>query len=63
MSGTVNVEVNEPMRAALARIKSQEPLHLRVGFDEVELTTIGAATTERRVRCLNDGRGDSPRSG
>ena len=49
MSGTVNVEVNEPMRAALARIKSQEPLHLRVGFDEVELTTIGAATTERRV--------------
>ena len=47
--GTVNVDFNEPMRAALARIRSHEPLHLRVGFDEVELTTMDGAAVERRV--------------
>ena len=37
--GTVNVDFNEPMRTALARIVAREPLRLQVGFDAVELET------------------------
>ena len=34
--GTVNVDFNQPMRAALARIVARSPLRLQVGFDAVE---------------------------
>jgi hypothetical protein len=47
--GTVNVDFNEPMRAALARIVARTPLRLQVGFDAVELETLEGRTVERRV--------------
>lgn len=47
--GTVSVDFNEPMRAALARIRAHSPLHLQVGFDAVELNTIEGSEIERRV--------------
>ena len=39
--GTVNVDFNAPMRAALARVTARAPLHLQVGFDAVEVTDAG----------------------
>jgi len=47
-SGTTNVDVNPPLREALARIDDGDPLHLRVGED-VTVTTLGGQVTERRV--------------
>jgi hypothetical protein len=47
--GTVNVDFNEPMRAALARVVGQAPLRLQVGFDAVEVETLEGKTLERRV--------------
>ena len=47
--GTVNVDFNEPMRAALARVVARTPLRLQVGFDAVEVETLEASAIERRV--------------
>ena len=47
--GTVNVDFNEPMRAALARVMARTPLRLQVGFDAVEVETLEDAAIERRV--------------
>ena len=47
--GTVNVDFNGPMRAALARVSSRSPLRLQVGFDAVEVTTLEGGAVERRV--------------
>ncbi len=47
-TGTTNVDFNPPMRDALARIGSLEPLHLQVG-EEVVLRTLDAEVTEKRV--------------
>jgi hypothetical protein len=47
--GTVNVDVNEPLRAALARIRSGEPLRMEVGHDAIEVRTLDGAQVERRV--------------
>ena len=47
--GTVNVDFNEPMRAALARIVARSPLRLQVGHEAVELETLEGTTVERRV--------------
>ena len=47
--GTVNVDFNEPMRASLARITARAPLHMQVGFDAVEVTTLDGPSVERRV--------------
>lgn len=47
--GTVNVDFNEPMRAALARVMARTPLRLQVGFDAVAVETLGGAEVERRV--------------
>jgi hypothetical protein len=47
--GTVNVDVNEPMRAALARVSARTPLRLQVGFDAVEVETLEGGAVERRV--------------
>jgi len=47
--GTVNVDFNEPMRAALARVVARSPLRLQVGFDAVEVETLEGSAVERRV--------------
>ena len=47
-SGTTNVDVNPPLREALARIDDGDPLHLRVGED-VTVTTLEGQVTEHRV--------------
>ena len=47
--GTVNVDFNEPMRAALARVRAQTPLRLQVGFDAVAVETLEGSEVERRV--------------
>jgi hypothetical protein len=45
----VNVDFNEPMRAALARVRALTPLRLHVGFDAVEVDTLDGSAVERRV--------------
>jgi hypothetical protein len=47
--GTTNVDVNPPLRAALARVGSRDPVRLRVGADEVAVTTIEGQVVEKRV--------------
>lgn len=48
--GTTNVDVNAPLRLALATIRSGEPLRLDVGADEVVASTRTASVTERKVK-------------
>ncbi|MGN6130538.1 MAG: SWIM zinc finger family protein, partial [Nocardioidaceae bacterium] len=48
--GTTNVDVNAPLRDALARVGGAEPLHLSVGPDDVTVTTLDTAVVERKVR-------------
>ena len=47
--GTVNVDFNEDMRAALGRVMARSPLRLQVGHDAVEVTTLEDFAVERRV--------------
>lgn len=47
-SGTTNVDVNPPLREALARIGDGDPLHLGVGED-ITVTTLEGQVTEKRV--------------
>ena len=47
-TGTTNVDVNPPMRRALAGISGLDPLHLSVGED-VTVTTLEGAVTEQKV--------------
>ena len=47
--GTTNVDVNEPLRRALARVGDDGLLHLAVGSDELAVTTGEGAVIERRV--------------
>jgi hypothetical protein len=47
--GTTNVDMNPPMRDALAGVGGGEPVHLRVGADEVTVRTLDAMATERKV--------------
>jgi hypothetical protein len=47
--GTTNVDVNPPLRAALARVGARDPLRLRVGADEIAVTTIEGQVIEKRV--------------
>lgn len=46
--GTTNVDVNPPMRDALARVGGLDPLHLRVGEDVV-VRTLNAEVVEKKV--------------
>jgi hypothetical protein len=48
-TGTTNVDVNLPLRDALARVGGGEPLHLQVGPDDVTVTTLDDAVVERKV--------------
>ncbi|HEX7188127.1 MAG TPA: SWIM zinc finger family protein [Actinomycetes bacterium] len=47
--GTTNVDVNLPLRDALARVGGGEPLHLAVGADDVTVTTLDDSVVERKV--------------
>ncbi|WP_199552084.1 SWIM zinc finger family protein [Streptomyces sp. N35] len=47
--GTTNVDVNHPLREALSRVGSDDPLHLRVGPDELAVTTVDGAVIEKKV--------------
>jgi hypothetical protein len=43
--GTTNVDVNGPLREALARVGGADPLHLAVGPDELAVTTLDGPVT------------------
>ncbi|MFF4395326.1 SWIM zinc finger family protein [Streptomyces sp. NPDC001480] len=47
--GTTNVDVNNPLREALARIGADDPLHLRVGPEELAVTTLDGPVVEKKV--------------
>ena len=48
--GTTNVDFNNPMRAALSRIRPTEEVRFAVGRDEVALERSGEKTVEKKVR-------------
>lgn len=47
--GTTNVDINPPLRTALARIDSNAPLHLTVGSDELRASVPDQTHVERKV--------------
>ncbi|MFB4314566.1 SWIM zinc finger family protein [Actinomadura sp. 21ATH] len=47
--GTTNVDVNGPLREALARVGGDDPLHLAVGAEELAVTTPDGAVVEKKV--------------
>ncbi|MER7764585.1 SWIM zinc finger family protein [Streptomyces sp. NPDC097619] len=47
--GTTNVDVNNPLREALSRLTGSEPLHLRVGPEELAVTTLDGPVVEKKV--------------
>ncbi|TNH29944.1 SWIM zinc finger family protein [Micromonospora orduensis] len=47
--GTTNVDVNAPLREALARVGGIDPLHLSVGPDDLTVSTLDAAVVEKKV--------------
>jgi DprA winged helix domain len=47
--GTTNVDVNGPLRQALARVGGADPLHLAVGPDELAVTTLDGPVVEKKV--------------
>ncbi|MFF7077728.1 SWIM zinc finger family protein [Streptomyces lavendulae] len=47
--GTTNVDVNNPLREALSRLTGDDPLHLRVGPDEMAVTTLDGPVVEKKV--------------
>jgi len=47
--GTTNVDVNNPLREALARVGARDPLHVGVGPDELTVTTLDGAVVEKKV--------------
>lgn len=47
--GTTNVDVNNPLREALSRMTGDDPLHLRVGPEEMAVTTLAGAVVEKKV--------------
>ncbi|WP_344937054.1 SWIM zinc finger family protein [Sphaerisporangium flaviroseum] len=47
--GATNVDVNGPLREALARVGGRDPLHLGVGADELAVTTLNGAVVEKKV--------------
>ena len=49
-SGVTNVDVNPPLRQALAGLRPSAPLHLNVGAEELRVTTIEGTVVEEKVR-------------
>jgi hypothetical protein len=47
--GTTNVDVNPPLRQALARVGGIDPLHLAVGPDDVTVSTMDSSVVEKKV--------------
>ncbi|MET9483915.1 SWIM zinc finger family protein [Streptomyces sp. NPDC006638] len=47
--GTTNVDVNNRLREALSRMTGDDPLHLRVGPDEMTVTTLDGPLVEKKV--------------
>ena len=47
--GTTNVDVNPPLKAALSRIGEVDPLLIRVGHDDVTVSTLEGQLVEKRV--------------
>ncbi|WDZ83465.1 SWIM zinc finger family protein [Micromonospora cathayae] len=47
--GTTNVDVNAPLREALARVGGLDPLHLSVGPDDLTVSTLDGPVVERKV--------------
>lgn len=47
--GTTNVDINNPLRLALTRVRPGNPLHLGVGPQDLTVTTMDAALVERKV--------------
>ncbi|GIF07972.1 SWIM zinc finger family protein [Actinoplanes siamensis] len=47
--GTTNVDVNLPLRRALARVGRSDPMHVAVGPDDLTVTTFDGPLVERRV--------------
>ena len=50
-AGTVNVDFNGPMRTALARVTARAPLHLQVGLDAIEVTTLAGRSSHFCPAC------------
>jgi len=48
--GTTNVDINRPLRTALARVHRSEALHLSVGADELRASSLSGTHVERKVR-------------
>lgn len=47
--GTTNVDVNPPLRGALARVGGIDPLHLSVGPDDLTVSTMDGTVVEKKV--------------
>ncbi|WP_437081493.1 SWIM zinc finger family protein [Streptomyces sp. enrichment culture] len=47
--GTTNVDVNNPLREALSRLAGDDPMHLRVGPDDLAVTTLEGPVVEKKV--------------
>ncbi|MEW2379100.1 SWIM zinc finger family protein [Micromonospora sp. NPDC047812] len=47
--GTTNVDVNNPLREALARVGGLDPLHLSVGPDDLTVSTMDGPIVEKKV--------------
>ena len=47
--GVTNVDVNPPLRAALASLRAGEPIHLNVGDDGLLTTTLDGSVMEEKV--------------
>jgi hypothetical protein len=48
-TGTTNVDVNAPLREALAMVGGSDPLHMAVGPDDVTVTTFDGPVVEKKV--------------
>lgn len=48
--GTTNVDINPPLRRALATITKAEPLHLSVGHTGIKASSPSSTHTERKVK-------------
>lgn len=47
--GTTNVDVNEPLRAALAGVAPGDPMRVAVGTDHLQVDTLDGSVVEREV--------------
>lgn len=48
--GTTNIDVNQPLRTALATVGRHEAMHVSVGRDELRTSTLAETHVERKVQ-------------